>query len=128
MDRAKLNAQAPTLWFQVEELLLWLTLGYAPVYACPPTDFSSQGAAAGTVQLPQPTGWAPLDKERLAAINLLLNARFKQLAKVLPDLKSMELTEVTATTSAATDPARLARQLRGIMALEQATSTTTRLQ
>lgn len=121
-DPKLLNGQAALLWFQVQEMLTWLMLGYMPAFAAPPPHLSSQGLTKGHPDhpMPQQAGWQEIDKEKLQIIKVRLDACFKMMSKVLPDLKAMELTETLETARPEVDPALLASRLRGIMALEQA--------
>lgn len=123
--------KAPLLWFQVEEILVWLTLGHMPAFAQPSRNFSGSKCVNDPSAMPQPTGWVPIEKEELALLQLRLNTIFKLMNKVLPDLKAMELTEATDATSATRDPVTLARQVRGVLAIEDASrtpATSTRMQ
>jgi hypothetical protein len=81
--------------------------------------------------LPQPSGWVEIDKEGLALLKLKLDTLFRLMNKVLPDLKAMEFTDITESTSATRDPVTLARQVRGMLAIEDASRvppTSTRVQ
>jgi hypothetical protein len=112
--------KAETLWFQVQEILVWLTLGYMPTFARPTQGFSGSKIVKDPAAMPTPVGWVEIDDVGLKRLNLLLNSLFKQMAKVLPDLKAVELNDITENTRAASDPVALARQVRGMLALDEA--------
>jgi hypothetical protein len=120
MNSTQRALRAPILWFQVEEILVWLTLGYMPEFARPPTGFSGSKCVSQPEAMPAPIGWVEIDKERLSLLQTRLNTVFKLMNKVLPDLKAMEFTDVTEGTSAIRDPVTLARQVRGMLAIEDA--------
>lgn len=112
--------RGPVLWFQVEEILVWLTIGYMPAFTPPHKGFSGSKCVNDPTALPAPSGWVEIDKEGLALLKLKLDTLFRLMNKVLPDLKAMEFTDITAGTSATRDPVTLARQVRGMLAIEDA--------
>jgi hypothetical protein len=123
--------RGPVLWFQVEEILVWLTIGYMPAFAQPHKGFSGSKCVNDPTALPQPSGWVEIDKEGLALLKLKLDTLFRLMNKVLPDLKAMEFQDITASTSVTRDPVTLARQVRGMLAIEDASRvppTSTRVQ
>lgn len=117
-----LQARVPILWQQIEEILLWLTIGYMPVFACPSPSTASAKLAADPTQVKTEL-WVEIEKDSLARLSALLQYRFKQLAKVLPDQRAIELNDITESTDLARDnlPA-LQRQIRSLLALEQAST------
>jgi hypothetical protein len=121
MDRSILSKQTPFIWLQVNEILTWLALGYAPVYARPSRSFSAAKVANDPSQMPQPSAYVEIDKEMLARLTTLLTFRFKQLAKVLPDMRAVEVNDISASFDPTTaDLPGLSRKVRGLLALELA--------
>jgi hypothetical protein len=112
--------KAEILWFQAQEILVWLALGYMPEFARPTQAFSGSKIVKDPSAMPTPVGWVEIDKEGLARLQTTLNTIFKMMAKVLPDLKAVELNDITEGTRATSDPVALARQVRGMLALEEA--------
>jgi hypothetical protein len=112
--------RGPVLWFQVEEILVWLTIGYMPAFTQPHKGFSGSKCVNDPTAFPEPSGWVEIDKEGLAILKLKLDTLFRLMNKVLPDLKAMEFTDITESTSATRDPVTLARQVRGMLALDEA--------
>ena len=123
--------KAETLWFQAQEILVWLSLGYMPEFARPTQGFSGSKIVKDPAAMPAPVGWVEIDDVHLRRLQATLNTIFKLMAKVLPDLKAIELNDITEATSATRDPVALARQVRGMLALDQASRvapTSTRVQ
>ena len=120
MNAQRRALEAEIHWFKAQEILTWLTLGYMPAYARPTNDFSGSAATRDKAKMPTPVGWVEIDRDRLALLQTILNSTFKLLAKCLPDLKAVELNDITDATKGVTDPVTLARQVRGMLALEEA--------
>ena len=133
LSHGHLGLRAPAIIQSIGEVLTQLALGYVPVYANPmesdprhdPTKdpekrVNPSAIANGRQQMPPPTVYRPFEKDDLARLQLILNSQFRLLSKVLPDLKAMELNDITARTDAALTPVDLARQVRGLLAVEQA--------
>ena len=125
--RQRLNQLAPNLIDGILDLLTQLAIGYAPVYENP-TDVQERGGqkvntlAIGLGKQPMPPVilYRPIGKLDLERISLQLNTQFRLLSKVLPDMKAIELSDITERTDAMTSPIDLARQVRGLLAVEQA--------
>ena len=77
----------------VQEILQWLLLGYRPVYAQP----APTATAKEVTRLLQstPVHWVALEDADLKRFNAVLTTQLKLLAKVLPDLRSIELNDIS---------------------------------
>ena len=137
LSHGHLGLRAPDIIQNIGEILTQLALGYVPVYANPMESDPRHNSkappekrvnplaiATGRQQMPSATIYRPIEKDDLARLQLILNSYFRLLSKVLPDLKAMELNDITARTDAALTPVDLARQVRGLLAVEQARSST----
>lgn len=77
----------------VTEILQWLLLGYRPVYEQPqPT---ANAKAVTRLLSSTPVHWVPLEDQDLKRYNTILNTQLKLLAKVLPDLRSIEVNDIS---------------------------------
>ena len=123
-----LQARTPYLWAQIDEILLWLTIGYMPVFARPSKKTSSAKLAMDPSQA-QTGLWVEVDREMALRLGVLLQYRFKQLAKTLPDQRAIEFQDLTEKTDVTRDNLPVLQQrLRSILALEQASSPARTLQ
>ena len=77
----------------IQELLQWLILGYRPIYPAPKPGTPS--SALNRQQRPAPIHWEALSQDDIRSVTVVLNTQLKLLAKVLPDLKSVELNDVS---------------------------------
>ncbi len=91
--RASLDGTA--IFANIQELLTWLTLGYRPVY--PPPSSGQTSAAVATSPKPLPIEWEQLTGDQIKSVTVVINTQLKLLAKVLPDLKSVESNDVSDT-------------------------------
>ena len=121
------NHLAPNLIDSILDLLTQLAIGYAPVYENP-TDVQERGGdkvntlaiGLGKQPLPPVILYRPIGKHDLAVIQTRLNALFRLLAKSLPDLKAVELSDTLSEADPTRLPVDAMQRLRGLFAVEMA--------
>ena len=81
------------LYSHIREILFWLLLGYCPEYPRPPPNSFSKELSQQP--LPQEVVWRELTREDFVRLKLVLDAEMKLLNKVLPELKAVEVHDLT---------------------------------
>lgn len=96
----------------IDALLASLQLDAAPEYALPPNNLSSRRLAE-YARATDPIVYRAHDKLSLTRMRMQLDAQFRLLDKVLPQLKAVDYTDSTPTQQL--DDRQLAERLRGMI-------------
>jgi hypothetical protein len=109
--RTRLNGER--IFETVSEVLTWLLIGYRPRYDVPRGNLTSlQVLAQGRTDL---ISWDPITPDDVKSLTVVLNTHLKLLSKVLPDLKAVELNDVTEARRYTTQElAQRLASLRGV--------------
>jgi hypothetical protein len=99
-----------SIFEQIQQTLQWLLIGYRPEYAQPPNGMTALEMLESNRE--QMIGWVPLNQDDVKTLTVRLNTQMKLLSKVLPDLKAIELNDVSETRRYSTE--ELAQRLASI--------------
>lgn len=114
-DRSLLDGDA--IFRSIARVTEWLLFGWKPVYP-PPSRSQSPDLSPGHLEAPM--HWEEVTSEDIKRLQLVLNTQLKLLSKVLPDLKAIEISDLTTNPDAPTDLAALERRIRGLAAIREA--------
>ena len=113
VDIARSLLAPDQLVIEIQKIHTILMHGYMPVYACPP-DGVSLNQYRNTDYHKPVISWRQLTKEDYGRLNLQLKNLTLQLGKCLPDLKSIELNDVSDNAQRMSE-ADLAQRLSSII-------------
>lgn len=96
---------------ELTRIMSILAIGFVPTYARP-TRATAMHAIVATK--PRIVGWEPLKRDDVARYTLLLKATEALLRKILPDLRSVEITDSAETKRTLTDQ-ELAQRISAVL-------------
>lgn len=114
------HVNGPAIFANIQELLSWLILGYKPVFEKPGDGVKSHhmrdevfGPNQGkNLQIIE---WEPLTDIALRSISTVLTYQLKILAKVLPDLKSVDYKDLTDPSTKSLSNFEVAQRVLAVM-------------
>ena len=97
---------------EVQGLLRCLMIGMVPEYASPARSKTPSSLTDADVPI---ISWRPMDRDDIARISKAVDGQFRLLAKLMPDLKSIEFNDTSSASKL--NALELAQRLRGVNAL-----------
>lgn len=96
---------------ELARILTVLSIGYSPVYAPPRSNALVKEVVHNK---PAIIDWRPVNKDDIARYSLLLKTTEALLRKILPDLKSIEISDQASHQRTLTDQ-ELAQRIAGVL-------------